>query len=60
MIDISMNDCKAVPSCVSTDPETCLIVEEALRDGVMLCNSVTVREQEYLLQNVTSEPATMM
>jgi hypothetical protein len=31
-------------------------VEEALRDGVMLRNNVTVREQEYLLQNVTSEP----
>src|SRR6202021_4248997 len=31
-------------------------VEEILRDGVMLRNNVTVREQEYLLQNVTSEP----
>jgi hypothetical protein len=31
-------------------------VEEILRDGVMLRNNVTVKEQEYLLQNVTSEP----
>ncbi len=29
-------------------------VEEALRDGVMVRNKVTVKEQEYLLQNVTS------
>jgi hypothetical protein len=35
-------------------------VEEALRDGVMLRNNVTVREQEYLLQNVTSEPVTFI
>ena len=35
-------------------------VEEALRDGVMLRNDVTVREQEYLLQNVTSEPVTFV
>jgi hypothetical protein len=35
-------------------------VEEALRDGVMLRNNVTVREQEYLLQNVTSEPVTFV
>jgi hypothetical protein len=33
-------------------------VEETLRDGVMLRNNVTVTEQEYLLQNVTSEPVT--
>jgi hypothetical protein len=35
-------------------------VEEALRDGVMLRNNVTVKEQEYLLQNVTSEPVTFV
>jgi hypothetical protein len=35
-------------------------VEEALRDGVMLRNKVTVAEQEYLLQNVTSEPVTFV
>jgi hypothetical protein len=35
-------------------------VEETLRDGVMLRNNVTVREQEYLLQNVTSEPVTFV
>jgi hypothetical protein len=35
-------------------------VEEALRDGLMLRNNVTVREQEYLLQNVTSEPVTFV
>jgi hypothetical protein len=35
-------------------------VEEALRDGVMLKNKVTVAEQEYLLQNVTSEPVTFV
>jgi hypothetical protein len=35
-------------------------VEEALRDGVMLRNNVTVSEQEYLLQNVTSEPVTFV
>ena len=31
-------------------------VEEALRDGVMLRSNVIVKEQEYLLQNVTAEP----
>jgi hypothetical protein len=35
-------------------------VEEALRDGVMLRNNVSVREQEYLLQNVTPEPVTFV
>jgi hypothetical protein len=35
-------------------------VEETLRDGVMLRNKVTVVEQEYLLQNVTSEPVTFV
>jgi hypothetical protein len=35
-------------------------VEEALRDGVMLRNKVTVVEQEYLLQNVTPEPVTFV
>jgi len=31
-------------------------VAEALRDGARLRNDVTVQEQEYLLQNITSEP----
>jgi hypothetical protein len=35
-------------------------VEEALRDGAMLRNNVTVKEQEYLLQNITSEPVTFV
>jgi hypothetical protein len=35
-------------------------VEEALRDGVMVRNKVTVKEQEYLLQNVTSAPVTFV
>ena len=35
-------------------------VEEALRDGVKLRNNVTGQEQEYLLQNVTSEPVTFV
>lgn len=35
-------------------------VEEALRDGVMQRNNVTVAEQEYLLQNVTSAPVTFV
>lgn len=35
-------------------------IEEALRDGVMLRNNVTVKEQEYLLQNITSEPVTFV
>jgi hypothetical protein len=35
-------------------------VEEALRDGVRLRNKVTVVEQEYLLQNVTSAPVTFV
>jgi hypothetical protein len=35
-------------------------VEEALRDGVMEKNKVTVAEQEYLLQNVTPEPVTFV
>jgi hypothetical protein len=34
--------------------------EEALRDGAMLRNQVTVVEQEYLLQNITSEPVTFV
>jgi hypothetical protein len=35
-------------------------VEEAIRDGVMQRNKVTVVEQEYLLQNVTAEPVTFV
>jgi hypothetical protein len=35
-------------------------IEEALRDGVMQRNKVTVAEQEYLLQNVTSAPVTFV
>jgi hypothetical protein len=35
-------------------------VEEALRDGVMVRNKITVKEQEYLLQNVTSAPVTFV
>jgi hypothetical protein len=35
-------------------------VEEAFRDGVRLRNKVTVVEQEYLLQNVTSAPVTFV
>ena len=35
-------------------------VEEALRDGVRLRNKVTVLEQEYLLQNVTSASVTFV
>jgi hypothetical protein len=35
-------------------------VEEALRDGAMLRNNVTVKEQEYLMQNITSEPVTFV
>jgi hypothetical protein len=35
-------------------------VEEALREGVMLRSNVTVKEQEYLLQNVTGEPVTFV
>jgi hypothetical protein len=35
-------------------------VEEALREGVMRRNKVTVLEQEYLLQNVTAEPVTFV
>lgn len=35
-------------------------VGETLRDGVMQRNKVTVREQEYLLQNVTSAPVTFV
>ena len=35
-------------------------VEEALRDGMRLRNKVTVVEQEYLLQNVTSAPVTFV
>jgi hypothetical protein len=34
--------------------------EEALRDGVMQRNKVTVVEQEYLLQNVIAEPVTFV
>lgn len=33
-------------------------VVEALRDSVMLRNNGAVKEQEYLLQNVTPEPVT--
>ncbi len=35
-------------------------VEEAPHDGVLLHNKVTVAEQEYLLQNVTSVPVTFV
>lgn len=35
-------------------------VEEALRDGVMQHNNVSVKEQEYLLQNITAEPVTFV
>jgi hypothetical protein len=35
-------------------------VEETLRDGVRQRNNVRVAEQEYLLQNVTSEPVTFV
>ena len=35
-------------------------IEETLRDGVRQRNNVTVAEQEYLLQNVTSEPVTFV
>jgi hypothetical protein len=35
-------------------------IEEALRDGVRQRNTVTVAEQEYLLQNVTSAPVTFV
>lgn len=35
-------------------------IEEALGDGVRQRNTVTVAEQEYLLQNVTSEPVTFV
>jgi hypothetical protein len=35
-------------------------VEETLRDGVMQRNNVAVKEQEYLLQNITSEPVTFV
>jgi hypothetical protein len=35
-------------------------VEESLKDGVVQRNKVTVAEQEYLLQNVTSEPVTFV
>jgi hypothetical protein len=35
-------------------------VEEALRDGVRLRDKVTVVEQEYLLQNVTSTTVTFV
>jgi len=35
-------------------------VEESLRDGVVQRNKVTVAEQEYLLQNATSEPVTFV
>jgi hypothetical protein len=35
-------------------------VEEAPRDGVRLRSKVTVVEQEYLLQNVTSAPVTFV
>jgi hypothetical protein len=35
-------------------------VEEARRDGMRLRNKVTVVEQEYLLQNVTSTPVTFV
>jgi len=35
-------------------------IEEALKDGVMLRNKVSVAEREYLLQNVTSEPVTFV
>jgi hypothetical protein len=35
-------------------------VEAALRDGVRLRSKVTVVEQEYLLQNVTSAPVTFV
>jgi hypothetical protein len=35
-------------------------MEEALRDGAMLRNKVTVVEQEYLLQNITAEPVTFV
>jgi hypothetical protein len=35
-------------------------VEEALRDGVRLRTKVKIREQEYLLQNVTSAPVTFV
>ena len=35
-------------------------VEEALRDGVMQRSKISVAEQEYLLQNVTSEPVTFV
>jgi hypothetical protein len=35
-------------------------VEEALRDGGRQRSKVTIREQEYLLQNVTAEPVTFV
>ncbi len=35
-------------------------VEESLRDGMMQRNKVSVAEQEYLLQNVTSAPVTFV
>jgi hypothetical protein len=35
-------------------------IEETLRDGARQRNKVTVAEQEYLLQNVTSAPVTFV
>jgi hypothetical protein len=35
-------------------------IEETLRDGARQRNNVSVAEQEYLLQNVTSEPVTFV
>jgi hypothetical protein len=35
-------------------------IEEKLRDGMRLQNNVTIQEQEYLLQNVTSTPVTFV
>ena len=42
--------------CQLEGPQTSYHMEEALRDGVMSRSNVAVREQTYLLQNVTSEP----
>jgi hypothetical protein len=35
-------------------------IEESLRDGVRQCDKITVKEQEYLLQNVTSARVTFV
>ena len=46
--------------CHRDGPNTSHHIEEALRDGMRLRSKVTVIEQEYLLQNVTSEPVTFV